>query len=219
MFDNFDFFTSILDFAKNAWSQAVLIVMIFFQWYVINQQLKRSMLKDETNKSLIEITVKQNNLIWNLAENLKELKVELSKNTEKVLWSVWKTIIDEKLMIYVGRRCVRSACIEKLDFLDNMLSLDDITHNQEEKKKQIASELKRFSRDLYLDPLNDFTTKRWPLGDWIATTFPMTNFLEEIYKIFFNTQIERFKKRKMFLNIMEIYQNNLWENFKYLDWD
>ena len=39
-------------------------------------------------------------------------------------------------MIYIAKRCVRSACIEKLDFLDNMLALDDITHNQEEKKKQ-----------------------------------------------------------------------------------
>lgn len=87
-------------------------------------------------------------------------------------------------MIYIAKRCVRSACIEKLDFLDNMLALDDITHNQEEKKKQITSQLKRFSRDLYVDPLNEFSSKRWPVWDWIGITFPMERFLEEIFKIF-----------------------------------
>lgn len=219
MFDNIDFLKVIFDFAKNAWSQSVLIVMIFFQWYVINQQLKRSMLKDDINKNLIEINVKQNMLIDKLADEIKEIKNELNRNTEKVLWSVWKTIIDEKNLIYIAKRCVRSACIEKLDFLDNMLALDDITHNQEEKKKQITSQLKRFSRDLYVDPLNEFSSKRWPVWDWIGITFPMERFLEEIFKIFFNIEIDRYKKRKLFLNIMELYQNSLWEEFKiYLDY-
>lgn len=83
MFENIDFLKIIFDFAKNAWSQSVLVVMIFFQWYVISQQLKRSMLKDDINKNLIEINIKQNVLIEKLANEIKEIKNELNRNTEK----------------------------------------------------------------------------------------------------------------------------------------
>jgi hypothetical protein len=48
-----------------------------------------------------------------------------------------------------------SACIEKLKFLDEQLELDDIEHNQEEKKKHIYSQLAKFSRELYVEPLGE----------------------------------------------------------------
>ena len=103
------------------------------------------------------------------------------------------------------------ASQDKIDFLWWLLDLDDIEHNQNEKKETIKIQLIKISREYYIDPLNYFTFKKWLVGQWIWENFPMDKFLEKIYITFFNTKLSKTKKIEMFINTMRNEQNEMWE--------
>lgn len=210
-----DFLTpDIIELSKWLWSHAVLILMIFFQWNFIREQNKIAKDKDMTMKQIWINILKQTTTIDKVIDLSLRLEKNVDDQTTKFLKSIWKTKLENACVQYIGKRCVLAACYEKLKFLEDMLDLDDITHNIDLKKKQIRSQLIRFSNELYLDPLNAFTTDKWLLWDWIAENFQMEDFLSEIYRVFFDTQIEKNKKRKLFLTTMVTYQNDMWEVFK-----
>ncbi len=206
--------TKIFEFANNASMSAVLTVLLFLQWYLIFKNSWVMEKKDKLIQDLIKVNGQQTETLRDQNEALRDFTVIIKESTEKILSSVWKTRLPEDDVTYVAKRLVLSACIEKIKFLEEQLELDDIEHNQEDKKKHIKSHLLKLSRELYLDPLNKFTTKRGLVWDWIMRQFPFESFCDEIFRIFFDTKINRYKKRNLFLNIMTTYQNSMWEEFK-----
>ena len=219
----------ILDFAKNAWSQSVLILMIFFQWYIQLQSNKNQKEKDKAIFDLIKVNIEQTQLMKEQSQQLIEIKQEfmshtkqdeiqlsdlykaLYSNAERILWSVWKVILPEDKILEVAKKYVWWASQDKIDFLSSMLDIDDIEHWQDEKKETIKIQLIRISREYYIDPLNYFSFKKGLVWQWIRENFPMDSFLEKIYITFFNTKITKTKKIETFINTMRNEQNNMWE--------
>lgn len=204
----------VFDFVKSAWSQSVLVMVVMFMLYLNSKLQKNQEMKDQTLQSLILINQEQTQLMKEQNETIKEFNLLIVNSTEKILASVGKTNIDNKQLIYICKASVLSASFKKLDYLKNRLEIDHIYDDIEWIKKEIKSELTRISREQYIEPLNDFTCSAWLVGNWIGNNFPMDTFLEEIYKIFFDKNIQNEKKNKMFLTIMKTYQNNMWENFR-----
>ena len=209
----------IFEFANNASMSAVLIVFLFLQWYWIFKNSNNIDKKDKIIQDLIKINGQQTETLRDQNEWLRDFTAIIKDSTEKILWSVWKIRIPQEELIYLAKRLVLSACFEKLRFLWEQLDLDDIEHNQDDKKSMIKWQLIKLSRELYIDPLNKYSTKRGLVWEWIWRTFPMEKFLNEIYRVFFDVKMNKHKKNQLFLSIMQTYQNELWENFKiYLDY-
>jgi hypothetical protein len=128
--------------------------LLYFQNKRDTQVRDDKKITDEILNKMLENNIQTLTVIENNTDVLKETNQRISQESTRILGSIGKTKLPDSQLIFFSKRIVLSACIEKLKFLDEQLELDDIEHNQTEKKKHIKSQLAKFSRELYIDPLN-----------------------------------------------------------------
>ncbi|MCP4971957.1 MAG: hypothetical protein GY932_15380 [Arcobacter sp.] len=108
---------------------------------------------------------------------------------------------------------VKAASIDKIDFIRRRIEKNNLKNREENVKKSIKAELTRLS-SVYVNSLNQYNVDgRMALGDWIATNFPMEEFLEEVYDSVFSDQPNPMKLVDIQTTMIS-YQNQMWEDLR-----
>ncbi len=148
-------------------------------------------------------------LIWFMYQN----RNQNDKLMRHVALAAWKTILSKDQAVEVAASMVKAASIDKIDFIRRRIEKNNLKNREENVKKSIKAELTRLS-SVYVNSLNQYNVDgRMALGDWIATNFPMEEFLEEVYDSVFSDQPNPMKLVDIQTTMIS-YQNQMWEDLR-----
>jgi len=195
-----DKFTSVRELvAKYGVIGSIAILMPFFAPY-INEFL------DTRQKKLLDAALaRHRTVVFRHADaTANDLKKDLR------IIAATKTLTNDQAL-YIMRAGMGYQSIFKISWLDDYLSdrgngiKDTYFHRQ-----AIKLELVRQSQE-YINKLNSFSHKDLGrLGDYVASNFPMDEFLNRIYLIVFDENLSHKEKVKSSLHLMLDMQNTIW---------
>lgn len=181
------------DFTKEVMAVGLLLPIV---WYLLKKHFKQ---QAEHNAKNFEQQAEHNaNILKTMEDGFK--KIELA---------VWKRVLDDPAEIRdIVTKYIQSAMEPKLDYIEDRLEKNNLVWRKEKIKDHIKSELIRFSKIYYIDPLKRYNTKIWLLWTWIWDNYPMEEFLEEVYDVvFWDWDIQ--KKRYDIRTLMRSYLTEL----------
>lgn len=162
---------------------------------------------------VLYFTTNSNKNIHNITDEIKQWFKEVASH-------VWTTKLTDSQIVDIARNKVWFASEAKLSFIKQRLEKNNLKERSEIVKQHIRAELESRSNE-YVTYLNQYSTKIGKVWDFIANSFPMDKFLDEVYDIVFRKPIQWRTERECIERkiwdvrfIMLSYQNNLFENMR-----
>jgi len=150
-------------------------------------------------------------IVWFLLKNIIN---NLYKKIEEIKMSVWKTILDDNILIDYVRTKMWFASENKLLFIKARLDKNNLILREKEVKKSILVELETRTEE-YTSYFRKFNSKIWNVWIFIQDNFDFDDFIKELYDVVFRKQYYKTKeydnqiKINDIRNLMKDYQNRL----------
>jgi len=144
--------------------------------------------------------------IWKMTQKLEEITFTLktiSKNVWKELLSPQNTVMIFKLMLF-------EHCNRKIEYAKNVLIENHIdeTYRQIQIKRELKNEFVRITTE-EANKLSSFNTPAGDLGQILMNNIDFDKFMNDIYVVFFDKNIDIEKKCKDMMAVMNGYINDL----------
>lgn len=153
-----------------------------------------------------------------LVDEMAKLRKELQIMTDRLSIAVGKTTLTPSQITTVMRNAIWRQSQPKLDYLKRLLVENSIQERKDRLKENIKTELIRYS-NAYVEDLNQYNTKLWLAGDYVKKEFPMDDFVNKLYSIFFeehpwpDKELIIFRKLTDIESLMRKYQNEFVDDF------
>lgn len=150
-----------------------------------------------------------------IVKMIKDLKNIMAEWFNRIALSVGKKVEDDLYtLLAIWEKAVYSATTQKLNFLKRRLIQNDIKRNRLIIEKHIRTTLISISEKSYINFLNEFNTPVWLFWNRVKENFKMDEFLQTVYKVFFDETLDIDRKIELIESIMQDFQTELWDDLK-----
>ena len=128
--------------------------------------------------------------------------------------AVGKTILTPNQALDIWKDKISATTLLKLDFIRSRLEKNNLEKHQDKFKEHIQAECTRILSKS-VDELNQFSIDgRIYLWDWVKNTFPMEEFLAEVYESVFMQDVSIWVKIQYIQTTIKSYNIALFEDWR-----
>lgn len=155
-----------------------------------------------------------------ISQQIKD-RQELIKEIRALKMYIGKSVLEDAQIVQVTKNAMRRQSRDKLKYLRDILVINNIQARMERIKYNIKAEFERQTW-YYITSLNQYPTKLGLTGRYVKDNFPMEQFLEDVYAIFFEDKhYETEQEREVIISrkitdieqLMLSYQENFCDSF------
>lgn len=146
---------------------------------------------------------------------------DLVKEIRWLKMYIGRSVLEDTQIVQVTKNAMRRQSRDKLKYLRDILVVNNIQARMERIKYNIKAEFERQTW-YYVTTLNQYPTRLGLAGRYIKDNFPMEQFLNDVYAIFFeDKKYTTEQEREVIINrkindieqLMLSYQENFCDNF------